>query len=203
MTNPSDLVTPIKLPDGRSIEVIQPGGRIVRSKNWRLNENAYRSYESHIREAIKAWPQETCFNVPNGMSPNTFEHRLRDAMQAIKLYGYDADVQSALGSIRDELVVSMDPDGSKVWIRARGTRGRPIQMHRQENVRPQLAVESEIKPTPTEEVVQAYAVLLTSPAGFSPIQFKGRLSPELINKITSEYDVAFAYDDATNVTRML
>lgn len=198
----TDLSTKVLRPDGSIVEVIQPGARLVRSKNWRLNEDAYRRYEAHIREAIKVWPTETKFAIPNGMSPNTFEHRLRDALQAIKLFGYDADVQVALANIREELVVSMDPAGDAVWIRARGSRGRPVQLQTQPNDRPGF-IGAVILPSPDEETVRAYCVLGKVGHRTEPVQFKGRLTATLVDILLTQYDVAFAYDEAADVTTMI
>lgn len=194
----------VNLPDGRTINVIRPGA-LTRSKNWRLTEEAYRRYEQHIRTAITNWPRETAFEIPAGCSPNTFEHRLRDALQAIKMYGYDPDVQQSLAAIREELVVSMDPDGKQVWIRAKGSRGRPVQMHKSEShARPtQAYVEPEVLPAPTLDVIMAYITLAASGHRTSPVVFKGRIDPQLETSITSRYDTAFAYDSDKDTTTML
>ena len=197
----TDLVSTV-VRDGRTITVIQPGGRIARSKNWRLNEDAFRRYESHLREAIDAWPRETKFAVPAGMSPNTFEHRLRDALQALKLFGYEPGLQTQLAAIREELTVSQDTSGTSVWIRARQRAGRPIQMHTMENERPNASF-GLIHPNPTEQVLKAYCILGAAGHRSEPIQFRGRIDAALIDTFQQQYDTAFAYDEATDVTTMI
>lgn len=198
----TDLSTKIQRADGTIVEIIQPGAKVQGSKHWRLTEAAYRRYETHIRAAIAAWPNEIKFDVPPGMSPNTFEHRFRDAMQAIKLYGYDADVQQALRNIRTELVVSMDPSGTACWIRARKTAGRPVAMFKSEG-RSHPLQNTTVLPTPTEEVLRAFLTLGVSGHRVDPVQFKGRIDQALIDTLQQQFDTAFAYDKASDVTTMI
>lgn len=188
-------------PDGSMI--IRPGA-LTRSKNWRLTEEAYRRYEHCIRTAIQNWPNETAFDVPPESSPNTFEHRLRDALQAIKLYGYDADVQSAIGAIRTELVVSMDPSGSKVWIRAKGQRGRPVNIHKSESHQrlAQVGVGA-VLPEATEAVLRSFLELAKSGHRTEPVQFRGQIDPVITTALSTIYDTAFVYDTQRDVTTML
>lgn len=204
MNPQTDLSTQVRLADGRIINVVQPGGKIAKSKNWRLTEEAFRRYESLIREAIAAWPNETCFDIPNGSSPNTFSHRLRDALQALKMYGYDPELQQSLANIREELVVAMDADGSKVWIRAKGKQGRPINIHSSSHERPTMAVvQSTVLPNPVPDVLRAYVVLLVNRAGAEAYQFRGKIADDTISLIQKEHDVAFAYDEAADVTTVI
>lgn len=189
-------------PDG--VQIIRPGALTRGSKNWRLTEEAYRRYEHCIRTAIQNWPNETAFEIPDGVSPNTFEHRLRDALQAIKLYPYDPDVQSALATIRTELVVSMDPDGKKIWIRAKGTRGRPVQIHKAEShQRLTQASIGLVLPPATEAAILAFLQLSASGHRTEPVTFKGRVDPQLKQLILTTYDTAFVYDEVRDVTTML
>lgn len=203
MNHLTDLSTKLLRPDGTAIEIIQPGARVVASKNWRLTEEAYRRYESHIREALKNFPKETKFEVPLGMSPNTFVHRLRDALQAVILFGYDVDVQMALKATRTEFTVSMDQAGTGVWIREKGRPGRPVKM--------QLGVANErpgyigatIHPNPTEDVLRAFCILGASGHRHDPVQFKGQISATLQAEMMKYYDTAFAYDETADVTTMI
>lgn len=199
----TDLSTKIVRPDGSTVEIIQPGARMVASKNWRLTEEAYRRYESHIREAIKNFPKETKFDVPAGMSPNTFVHRLRDALQAVIMFGYDVDVQLSLRDIRAELTVCMDPAGTGVWIREKGRPGRPVKVQLgQPNERPGY-INTAIYPNPTEDVLHAFCILGSSGHRQSPVQFKGRISEDLQSAMVAKYDTAFAYDEVADVTTMI
>ena len=189
---------------GKPVTVIQPGGKIARSTNWRLNEDAFRRYESHIQTAVDAWPNETKFDIPPGVSVNTFEHRLRDAMQALKLYGYNEALQTKLASLRTELVVSMDPDGKAVWIRERGKRGRPVSLLSTENRRhPMVASNPTVQPPPDEAVLRAYLTLSAAGQRTEPVRFKGRIDQTLQDILVSQFDTAFVYDDTQDVTIML
>ena len=189
--------------NGQPTIVIQPGGKIARSTNWRLNESAFRRYEHHIRSAIDAWPKETKFEIPAGVSVNTFEHRLRDAMQALKMYGYDEELQKKLASLRTELVVSMDPDGKAVWIRERGKRGRPISLISRQNEKRVAIAPIPVQPSPDEAVLRAYLTLSSSGNRTDPVHFKGRIDQALQDLLMSQYDTAFVYDDAQDITIML
>ena len=189
--------------NGQPTIVIQPGGKIARSTNWRLNEAAFRRYEHHIRSAIDAWPKETKFEIPAGVSVNTFEHRLRDAMQALKMYGYDEELQKKLASLRTELVVSMDPDGKAVWIRERGKRGRPISLISRQNEKRVAIAPIPVQPSPDEAVLRAYLTLSSSGNRTDPVHFKGHIDQALQDLLMSQYDTAFVYDDAQDITIML
>lgn len=202
MNPQTDLSTQVRLSSGHIVEVIQPGGRLVRSKNWRLNETAFRNYEAHIRLAIDEWPRETPFVIPNGMSPNTFEHRLRDALQALKLFGYDAQLQQKLLAIREELMVSMDQEGKQVWIRAKGKQGRPVQIHKGEHQRPGMTY-SAVHPNPDAETLQALCVLASKGVRTEPVRFKGKITGELQAALELQFDTAFVYDEQADVTTML
>lgn len=199
----TDLTSKLQLPDGSFVEVVQPGARVHVSKNWRLTEAAYRRYESHIREAIKHFPKETRFDVPSGMSPNTFVHRLRDALQAVIMFGYDIDVQLSLKDIRAELTVCMDQAGTGVWIRAKGKPGRPVKMQLgTANERPGY-IGATILPSPSEEVLRAFCILAATGNRHEPVQFKGPISAELQEEMTRSFDTAFAYDNVADVTTMI
>ena len=204
MNPETDTVTQVRLAEGRIVTVIQPGARMRGSRNARLSEDSFRAYESHIREAITAWPKETCFAVPVGMSPNTFEHRLRAAIQALIVFGYEPELQKQLATIRGEIVVSQDNEGKNVWIREKAARGRPVQMHRGEvGVRQLPPIAQTILPNPTEEVLRAYLVLAAAGQRTDPIQFRGKIAETLVTTLQNEFDTAFVYDEVSDLTTML
>lgn len=188
---------------------MKQAGYVRGSRNERLNEAAYRRYESHIREGIRNWnsvpSRETQFAVPSGMSPNTFAHGLRDALQSIKLFSYDPEVQSALAAIREEIVIALAPAGDAVWFRAKGKQGRPVQVHfGTTHNRPSIAsLTNIIHPNPDEETLRAFCVLGAKGLRAEGVQFKGRVMSETIAKFELEFDTAFAYDEASDVTTML
>jgi hypothetical protein len=198
----TDLSTKVLRPDGSIVEVVRPGARLVPSKNWRLTEEAYRRYESHIREALRAWPQESKFNIPAGMSPNTFCHRLRDALQAVKLFGYDADVVEQLTS-RPELCVSMDPAGTAVWIRARGQQGAPIKMHKGQSDSHPARHAPIVHPNLDADTLEAFCILLGKGIRSEPVQCKGQIPENIQLSLTSRFDIAFAYDENLDITTMI
>ena len=199
----TDLSTKILRSDGTIIEVVQPGARVIASKNWRLNEGAYRRYESFLREAIKNWPKETKFDVPAGMSPNTFVHRLRDALQAVILFGYDVDVQLELRDIRAELTVCMDPAGTGVWIREKGKPGRPVKMQLGQHQERIGHINATIHPAPTADVLRAFCILGASGHRHDPVQFKGPIDQSVQDEMMKYYDTAFAYDPTADITTMI
>lgn len=199
----TDLSTQVKLANGHIVTVIQPGGRIPKSRNWRLNEAAYRAYASHITEAVNAWPVETKFDIPSGMSPNTFEHRLRDALQAVKAFGYDPVIQTRLAEIRDELVVSMDPAGTAVWIRAKGKAGRPVQLKSSRQTHGVVSAVESIQPNPDRDTLHAWCTLIQKKVRSEPVQFRGKVDQTLVEALQINFDVAFTYDETQDVTILL
>ena len=204
MNPTTDLQQKVQMPDGRVITVVTPNGRLVRTKNWRLNENSFRAYEAHIREAVEAWPAETKYVVPNGMSPNTFEHRFRDAIQALKLFGYDADLQAKLAAIRAEITISQDTDGRHVWFRAKQRAGRQINLGKAEtHERPDITTYIEVHETHDEEMLRAFLTLAAKGVHSGPVQFRGRIDADLVLMLEKQYDTAFVYDEKRNVTTML
>jgi hypothetical protein len=199
--NPTDLSQQITLPSGRVITAITPGGALLRSRNARLNEAAFRRFERHIALGIANWPKETAFAIPSGLSPNTFEHRFRDALQALKLFKYDETMYNQLLDIRDEVCISLDPDGSQVWFRAKRKQGRPVEIHTGKELhRPAFAnLNRPIEPSPTEETLIGFL----SVARTYPMSFRGRIDPSITSRLEAQYDTAFAYDDGRDVTTML
>lgn len=199
----TDLQTRVARPDGSIVTIIQPGARITGSSHWRLNEAAYRRYESYIREVIKVWPQESVFAVPSGMSPNTFEHRLRDAVQAITLYAYDADTHKFILSIRSELAVSANQEGTRVSIRLKKPVGRrhKLTAERVPNDRPGLT-HVPVMPSMDLDQLVAQCVLGKEGTRTEPVRFKGQVSDEDQAYLLSKFDTAFAYDEVLDVTTM-
>lgn len=190
--------------DGRTIKVHQPGALATgATRNWRLTEEAYRRYEQHIREGIRNWPNETKFAVPSGMSPNTFEHRFRDALQALREFKYDADVALALAALPGNPAVSMDPDGKHVWFRERSKRGRPISLSPSSHERPGTILRPTIYGTPTLAALRAFQTLISEGHLVAPLSFRGVIDEAVQSAIVADYDTAFVYDAATDITQML
>lgn len=199
----TDKISTIVIND-KPTPVIQPGGKLARSTNWRLTEEAFLRYKSHIEEAIRNWPNETKFDIPAGMSVNTFEHRLRDAMQALKLYGYDLELQKKLADLRTELVVSMDVSGEAVWIRQKGKKGRPVSLISSRNERRSPSVAAKVvHPSPDEATLRAFLQLSSTGHRTEPVHFKGRIDQALQDTLVNAFDTAFVYDDSDDVTIML
>lgn len=199
----TDLQTRVARPDGSIVTIIQPGARIQGSSHWRLNESAYRRYESYIREVIKVWPQESIFAVPNGMSPNTFEHRLRDAIQAITLFAYDADAHKFILSIRSELAVSANLEGTRVSVRLKKPIGRRHKLtpERIPNERPGL---THVPVLDSMDLAQLEAQCLLSKEGVrtEPLRIRGKVTDEDQTYLLARFDTAFAYDEILDITTM-
>jgi len=194
----TDLSTKMLRADGQVVEIIQPGALNPKSNHWRFKESAYRNYEAHLRLALKNWPKPTKFLVPHDMTINTFEHRLRDARQAVLLYGYDIDVQLGLKEAGPSLSVSVDIEGNAIWIRPKGQVGRlPRDMVLDDPTKLNTL------PNPNAGVVQAYCVLGASGHRKEPVHFQGTIPPEVQDSMTAKYDTAFIYDEQTDVTTMI
>lgn len=201
MNPETDKLTRLTMPDGRVVNVHQPGARRP-SANWRLNQNAYLKYEAYIEAFVRAWPQESAFTIPRGMSPNTFVTRLRDAVQALTVYGYNANLQQRMGVIREEFTVSLDPDGTRVCIRHKRPLGRPVGRGG-EHERPSIHDASKLEPIPVGDALEAAVAKLCADPSLSPLQFVGRAPAQLVEVLEGRHDVAFAYDERSDVTTIM
>ena len=208
MPDPStDKVTRIVDVD-RIIEVIQPGAAVkpVRDQNWRFNEKAYDRYKVYLRQAVDNWPNETSFEIPAGLSPNTFCARFRDAIVGLINYGYEPDLQQRVLAIRDQFVVSHDKD-DKIWFRAKGNVGRtprnPKVLVAEKTLRPIFEETKVIQRVLTVDEITSYVNLMRSNLVQGPIVFRGKLDDSIATSLEESLDIAFAYDEATNTTAFL
>ena len=208
MPNPHE--TEIHLPDGRDITVVQPGTK-GGSRNWRLSKEMYFRYDEYLCIAMKNWPNATEFTIPASMSPNTFEHRLRDSRQSCLAFGYNPQVQAWLQDVGTNLTVCMDVNGTSVWVREKGQRGRTkgVRTTKHERNNPSAGESAlrpvpEIKPMPSEVVVRALVVVLSSrELNDQPERFRGRLPDALCEELMDKFNIGIAYDPDTDVTTIL
>lgn len=203
MNPETDKFRDVPLGDGRSVRVVQPGANVRTSRNWRLKPEAFERYREHIKLALDRWPQETSFEVPNGMSPNTFEHRLRDAVQALIVFQYDPELYTRMVAVRAEIVVSQSQDGKSVWFRAKQSAGKPVSLTLGHTIsRPQQTTVA-VKPQPSADELSALCLLLSSGQLEGPYQCRGRFAEQLIVELEEKYNVAFAYDEQSDTTTVL
>lgn len=198
----TDKLSSVQVGD-RTVNIVIPGGLNKSSKNWRLTREAYENYAPHLRLGIENFErgEETSFNVPSGVSPNTFAARFRDAKQALLLYGYDPLLQQRLIALGN-VAVSMDPDGKHVWFRARHQPGREIKATVDQVKRPLAPVEN-ITDMPDETELTAMCLLINKGRLLGPVFFRGAIDPSLQSRLEESYDVGFAFDDTTNTTTLI
>lgn len=205
--NPStDRLSEVTTPDGRTITVLQPGALVKEeSRHWRLRREAFERFRQHIEIALANWPAETKFGVPSGVSPNTFEHRMRDAIQALIAFQYDPALYAKLVAIRTELTVSMDPDGKHVWIRAKSKQGRKVALHatKSTHIMPLAPQPLALTSVPDRETLTALMTLAAKGVRKEPITFPGILDASTISWLESSYDTAVVHDEASNQTTIL
>ncbi len=207
MNPETDKITIIPRPDGGpDLTIIQPGALLKGSSNWRLTRSAFERYAEHLKQAVDAWPQETKFNVPTGLSPNTFCARLRDARKALILYGYDPDLQHRMIALGNEPVIAMDPDGQHIWFRARGQQAAPIKVVSEHVSRlgyvPAMQG-ANITSMPTEDELRAMCKLISAGRMSGPLIFKGEINEFLKTDLESNYDVAFVWEPHQGITTLL
>jgi hypothetical protein len=200
----TDKITHVPLPDGRTIEVVQPGALVnpPGSSNWRLTREVFDRYAPFLRTAAVNWPSETSFAVPVGMSPNTFCRALRDARQALLAFVYNEELYNLHLPLATLAVFSLDPAGTSVWFRARGTRGRTKKYTHEVVAHNHRQTEVKVSATPTPDELRAMCVLIKTGRLESPLQFRGRIDEQLISELELKHDVAFVWDDVTDITTL-
>lgn len=200
----TDKVTNVKLPDGRTVEIRQPGAIRPQSTNWRLTRDAFERYEHILRQMVANLPNETSFDRPPGMSINTFCARLRDARQALLLYGYDPKLQALHAPLEHTHVIAMDPSGERVWFRERGQVGRREKADSTvQSVKRALAFTHEVTDMPSASELDAMCLLLKSGRVNGPFIFRGRMEPSIHEHLEIAFDVGISYDDKTDLTTLL
>lgn len=199
-------------PDGRTVTVHQPG--IPRQRHdehgWRLNESAYRRFEPALELAVTRYeqdpPQETCFDVPAGMTFNTFVARLRDARQALLTFGYNPTLQQRMAALRNETCIAGDAATGKVWFRSRRPVGRPVKVTAVSAgviPGPQKARLSTPVAYPAPDELDSMCHLIHAGRLSGPFVFVGRGDPSVHEALELKYDVAFTFDEAQNTTTLL
>lgn len=210
----TDIERTIQRADGTTLRVIIPGGNLQgKSANYLYTEDAFRKYESHIREAIanisKDPPIETQFAIPSGMSPNTFTARMRSALAGLKLYPtYAPDLHAQLLNLQQEFVVAQAQDGHSVWFRIKQRKGRAPSLVKQtishRNPRMEALTATAIRhPSLSASELEAYCLLLGSRKLIGPIITSTHFPDDLIASLESRHDVSITWDDAASETTII
>jgi hypothetical protein len=197
----TDKVEIFRRPDGSTLEVIRPGAA---TRNYRLTKEAFTRYETILTDAINRWPEETAWEIPTNLSPNTFVAQLREARRALLLFNYNPDLKTRLMAIDHEVALTLDPRGTSVWFRKRAQNGRPMKFTPLASAgRAMNLSTSTVRNMPTADQLDALCKLISQKVIDGPILLRGRVSPELISQLEISYDIAFAYDAPTDVTTVL
>lgn len=203
--NPDDLTTEVTLRDvltgqTKTVTIVQPSAnRKVGAAHWRFSPAIVERYAPLFREALSRWPDETQFQIPKNMSPNTFEHRFRDARKALRDFRVIPDLADALEKI--DFTISLAPDGKSVWFRARGAKpGRPITVG-SASARSLPVIPP--KPLPSPEDLRQICSLYSRQLIPGPIPYFGRIDAETLAALETDFDLGFAYDERMNITTIL
>lgn len=194
---------------GKTVHIVQPGANrpSYQSRNWRLTEEAFRRYELYIDAAVtgfEATPKrESQFACPDGISPNTFVARVRDALQALILYGYNPTLQARLKAVRSEITVSLDPDGKSIWFRERQKAGRRVKLMPEHIRQHAIAAEPPIEKSLTPDELSAICQMHHSKLKTAPTFIRGQLPADVITDLETRYDVGIVYDPETLLTRIV
>lgn len=180
---------------------------LVRTSNLpsQLSESTFRTYEPHISRAVRDWPKETQWH-PNDMvglngqrlSPHTFVARFRDSLVSLKRFAWTTYVDTPkLWSISGQYCCSYAPDGT-VWFRARGRRGRPLDMVQEARERMEMVVPE--WEAPTQEEVRALCLLIDAKRINGPIVLRTQLPDDMITSLEGEFSVGIVWHEDRKVT---
>lgn len=183
---------------------ITPPGQFLES---RLSEDMFRRYEPLLAKAVSAFPAETSFTIPPGISPTTFLARFRDARLSYLRFDWTSDLitpdlRQKLINIQREHTISYDNATGLVWFRQKQRRGRPQELvvdavsHLAQSSSPV----DRVWQTWTDEELTAACVLLNSKKAVGPIILKGQLPDNTIIDLTSRFDISLVYQPDTGET---
>jgi hypothetical protein len=199
----TDKLTSVPLPDGRTLEIVQPGAlaRPDHSKNELYSRDSYLRYAQHLELAISNMEKglETEFNVPVGLSANTFCARFRSARKALILFNYDPALRARLvelSQLGKDPTISLAQDGRSVWFRRPSGRGRAVKLSRAVD-RQQHGhglILPALKPLPAEDDLRAMCTLAKSGLLSGQVVFKGIIPADTIAALEAEFDVAVTVD---------
>lgn len=180
-----------------------------------LAERAFRRYEPYIREAMLRFPEEVGWDLTQAqLSVNTFIARLRDAIRAHRLKQFDTDWecdfnklaqlrcfipddQPKMVYITGKLLVKNDPLNA---VKPTGPSGvaqvDPAADKLNRTGQGSDGTAYTIMPEPTEELIEAYAMLLQERLVGLPRLFIPRkpdlepLVPMILSALEAQYDIA-------------
>lgn len=171
-----------------------------------LREELFRYYEPLIARAVTAWPTETSFTIPANKAPTTFISNFRNALLSVRTFHWSTDID--LGKLfndppvgmRNAFVLSQDETGL-VWFRAKGTSGR-FSIPRV-SLPPRVEKQSySVVPwrDSTQEEVHALCTLIHFARLSGPVIIDGPIGQEQVDGLTSQFNVAFVYDEVKKQT---
>lgn len=173
----------------------------------RLTEEMFRRYEPLLAKAVAAFPSETSFTVPPGISPTTFVARFRDARFSYLKFDWPSQLidRDKLLDIQGKHTISLDPSSGLVWFRAKQRRGRPTEFVTEATTHTSALADS----TPRRwsdwsvEEVRALCLLLHTKKLTGPFVLRGKVTPDFTDAMTTAFDVSLAYQQDTDETVIL
>lgn len=171
----------------------------------RLSYDMFKRYEPLLITAVAAFPDETSFTIPEGISPTTFVARFRDARLSYLKFNWPSAIdRDKLLSITGKYTISLDSATNKVWFRQKQSRGRPSE----------LITETKIKTTQTSffnprwstwtaDELRAACFLINAKKADGPILLTGQVPDSLITDLTSLFDVSLVYDSSKDETILM
>lgn len=174
----------------------------------RFSEASFRNYEPFIARAVTLWPAETQFHQGEmvdvrgrPISPHTFVARFRDAITALKKFGYETNTvdTTKLWSITGSFTVAYGTEGS-VWFRNKQLRGRPTGLTQQGRAAGLIPQKNNDSAFPSETLklvwsswtiddLRALCQLITTGIAVGPVVLKGSLPADDIEKLETTYNV--------------
>lgn len=209
MPNPETDIVHEVIIDGKPLTIVHPGEKLRGTRTndaWRRDVTFYKQYEPLIEQAVSAWENgrhETSFPIPPNTAPSTFCARFRDAILALETYGYNPDLQSRVVAIRQEISITLSPDGKLLWFTEKQKKARkhfrPVSGQSPSGLHSDPVIERALA---TDEL-HAFCLLLTRKLRTSPVIFRGKIDPVEQTFLEAHYDVAFIFDDSTSTTTII
>lgn len=167
----------------------------------RLTEASFRRYEDIIATAVDNYPQETSFSIPEGIAPNTFIARIRDAVLSVKKFAWTTKIDmKKLWELSNITVWSLDAANKCVWFREKQTRGRPNELTSLAKTHNAAEISASHWSSWINAEVSAACVLISGGKLAGPIVLEGEIDPTLTDALTQIHDVGFYYDSEKNET---
>ena len=164
----------------------------------------FRRYEPLLKTAVDAFPNETSFSVPDGISPTTFVARFRDARLSYLKFNWASNIdRDKLLSITGKYTISLDNSSGKVWFRQKQSRGRPSELISESRTHTSNVPAVQRWDSHTPDELQAACLLITSRKLSGPIVIAGEVPSDLILTLSTSFDVSLVYDSTKNETILM